>query len=131
MPVRTVGEQELALLHHIAENGPATVGEAAAAFGTPRNLARSTVLTMMERLRKKKHLDRRLVDGVYRYRTRASSAELVRGSIRRFVEAHLGGSIVPLVAYLHESTALTEADRRELEALLDTLRTATNTESRR
>jgi predicted transcriptional regulator len=131
MPVQTIGEQELALLHHVAENGPATVGEVAATFGTRRDLARSTVLTMMERLRKKKQLDRRLVEGVYRYRTRASSEELVRGSIRRFVESHLGGSIVPLVAYLQESASLTEADRREIEALLDGLSAATEKESRR
>ena len=131
MPVQTIGEQELALLRHIADHGSATVGEVAATFGTRRNLARSTVLTMMERLRKKKHLDRRLVEGVYRYRTHASSKELVRGSIRRFVESHLGGSIVPLVAYLHESTSLTEADRRDLEALLDGLRAANDKESQR
>ena len=32
-------------------------------FGSERGLARSTVLTMMERLRKKGHLGRRLLDG--------------------------------------------------------------------
>ena len=47
----SVGEQELALLRHIADRDGATVGEAAEEFGAPRRLARSTVLTMMERRR--------------------------------------------------------------------------------
>ena len=42
-----------------------------------------------ERLRKKGFLNRRLVDGVYRYQARASSAELTSGAIRRFVEKYL------------------------------------------
>ena len=50
---KTVGDQELALLRYVSEHNDATVGEAAAGFGQPRQLARSTVLTMMERLRKK------------------------------------------------------------------------------
>ena len=49
----TIGDQELALLQHIDESGAASVGEVAASFGEPRGLARSTVLTMMERLRGK------------------------------------------------------------------------------
>ena len=81
MPESSIGEQELALLRHIADRGSATVGEAADEFGAARNLARSTVLTMMERLRRKGHLARRLQDGVYRYRARASSAELLKDAV--------------------------------------------------
>ena len=55
----TIGDQELALLHHIDECGHASVGEVAVGFGEPRGLARSTVLTMMERLRSKGYLKRR------------------------------------------------------------------------
>ena len=55
---KTIGDQELALLQYIAEQGDASVGEVAAAFGESRGLARSTVLTMMERLRAKDYLQR-------------------------------------------------------------------------
>ena len=51
MKTRTIGDQELALLRYVAEEGPVTVGQAAEGFGAPRGLARSTVLTVMERLR--------------------------------------------------------------------------------
>jgi predicted transcriptional regulator len=130
LAVRSIGGQELALLRHIADRGGATVGEVVAQFGTERRLARSTVLTMMERLRQKGHLDRRLADGVFRYRTRTSSAELLHGAVSRFVERHLGGSVAPLVAYLQESADLSEADRREIEQLLETLQSSRKEEPR-
>lgn len=58
MPPVTIGEQELALLHYIAEHEPASVGDVASGFGEPRALARSAVLTMMERLHSKGYLKR-------------------------------------------------------------------------
>ncbi len=63
---KPVGDQELALLHFIAGRGPTSVAQAVEGFGQPRALARSTVLTMMERLRRKGHLTRRPSEGIYR-----------------------------------------------------------------
>jgi predicted transcriptional regulator len=114
----SIGEQELALLRHIADSGGLTVGEAAEGFGATRELARSTVLTMMERLRRKGHLARRLVDGVYRYRARTTSAELMKGAVRRFVERYLDGSVTPFLAYLSEAGQVSDAQLRELEEIV-------------
>jgi predicted transcriptional regulator len=121
VPESTIGEQELALLRHIADRGGATVGEAADEFGAPRGLARSTVLTMMERLRRKRHLDRRLVGGVYQYRTRASSGELLKTAVRRFVERNLDGSLSPFFAYLSEAGEVSERELQELEKIVGRL----------
>jgi predicted transcriptional regulator len=112
----SIGDQELSLGRHLADCGGATVGEVAAAYGEPRGLARSTVLTMMERLRRKGFLTRRLVDGVYRYHARRTSAELTQGAIRRFVERSLDGSVAPFVAYLTETAELSDVELRELQA---------------
>ncbi|RPJ57432.1 MAG: BlaI/MecI/CopY family transcriptional regulator [Acidobacteria bacterium] len=117
----TIGEQELALLRHIADRPDATVGEVAEAFGQSHGLARSTVLTMMERLRKKGYLGRRLRGGVYRYRAETSSAEVLRGLVRRFVERSLGGSVAPFVAYLNETRDLSDDELKELENLVSKL----------
>ena len=121
-PPRTVGDQELALLRYVGDRVDATVGEAAAGFGQPRQLARSTVLTMMERLRKKGYLGRRLVAGVYRYAPRRSPDSAVGRAVESFVERALGGSISPFVAYLAERQALSEAELAELETVLARLR---------
>ena len=114
----TIGEQEMALLRHIADRGSVTVGEAAEEFGSPRELARSTVLTMMERLRQKGHLSRRMAEGVYRYKTLASSADLLKGAVQRFVERNLGGSVSPFLAYLSDAGELSEKERRDLEKIV-------------
>jgi predicted transcriptional regulator len=114
----SIGEQELALLRHIADRGAVTAGEAADEFGVPRGLARSTVLTMMERLRSKGHLGRRLLDGVYRYRARASSAELLKDAVQRFVERNLEGSVSPFLAYLSEASQVSDTELRELEDIV-------------
>ena len=127
----SIGDQELALLRFVGDRGGATVGEAAEGFGDPRHLARSTVLTMMERLRRKGHLGRKAVDGVYRYQTRVSSAELLRGVVRRFVEGNLGGSLTPFVAYLSESSDVTPDELRQLEEAVARLQSRTTKEPRR
>ena len=114
----TIGEQELALLRHIADSGGTSVAEAVEAFGSSRGLARSTVLTMMERLRRKRYLGRRAAGGVYRYRARTSSADLLKRAVGRFVERNLGGSLAPFLAYLSESSAVSDAELRELEELV-------------
>jgi predicted transcriptional regulator len=121
MTQQSIGEQELALLRHIADRGAVSVGEAADDFGAPRGLARSTVLTMMERLRRKGHLARRLLDGVYRYRARASSAELLKGAVQRFVERSLDGSVGPFLAYLSEADDLSDDELQELEGIVSRL----------
>lgn len=130
MPPATIGEQELALLRHIAERGGATVADVVEHFGAANGLARSTVITMMDRLRKKGYLGRRLAGGVYRYQARASSDELTRGAIRRFVDRNLGGSVAPFVAYLSESARLTDAEVKELKAVLARLQSARRKDSR-
>lgn len=117
----TIGEQELALLRHVADVGDATVGEVADSFGAARGLARSTVLTVMERLRRKGWVSRRLSGGVYRYKARASSAALLRDVVERFVDGPLGGSVAPFVAYLSEARDVSDAELAELEALVERL----------
>ena len=116
--VKSIGDQELALLRYVAEQGSLTVGQAAEGFGAPRGLARSTVLTMMERLRKKGHLGRRQVDGVYQYAPRTAPGAAIRQAVQTFVDKTLGGSISPFVTYLAERERLTEEDVAELETLL-------------
>jgi len=122
MPPTSLGDQELALLRHVADAGAVTVAEVVESFGEPRGLARSTVLTMMERLRRKGHLGRRMVGGVYRYKASESSTDVLRGIVHRFVERTLGGSVAPFVAYLNDSAALTDEEWQDLQKVVERLR---------
>lgn len=123
MSTRRPGDQELALLTWLAERPAVTVGEVAEDYGTPRGLARSTVLTMMERLRKKGHLSRRRVEGVFRYRADAAPGEVLKDAVGSFVARTLGGSVSPFVAYLSDEADVSADDLAELEQLVARLQT--------
>src|SRR5688572_21433920 len=117
-PLKSIGDQELALLRFVGEAGSVTVGQAAGRFGQARRLARSTVLTMMERLRKKGHLSRKVQDGLYHYATRTAHGTVVKEAVKSFVDRTLDGSIAPFVAYLGERAEVSDDDLAELKALL-------------
>lgn len=114
----SIGDQELALLHYLAEHEPASVGEVAAGYGEERGLARSTVLTMMERLRVKGYLKRRHVKGIYRYNTATGPGEAMRSAVGQFVEKTLSGSVSPFVAWMSERATVSDNELAELEALV-------------
>lgn len=114
----SIGDQELALLQHIDECGAASVGEVATSFGEPRGLARSTVLTMMERLRGKGYLKRRQLKGLFRYSTATGAGEAVRSAVGSFVEKTLSGSVSPFVAWMSERAEVSDTELAELEALV-------------
>ena len=118
---KTIGDQELALLQYVAQQGDASVGEVAADFGEARGLARSTVLTMMERLRTKGYLQREQDEGVYRYSSTAEQQEVVNGAVGSFVEKTLQGSISPFVAWMSEKAEVSDNELAELEALVSKL----------
>ena len=117
----SIGDQELALLHYLAQHEHASVGEVAAAFGESRGLARSTVLTMMERLRGKGYLKRRQVKGMYRYSTATGPGEAMRSAVGSFVEKTLSGSVSPFVAWMSEHAEVSDTELAQLEALVTQL----------
>ena len=117
----TIGGQELELLRWIEARDSVSAGEATAGFGADRGLARSTVLTMLERLRGKGHLRRRAARGVYRYRVAVGAGEAVRRAVSEFVERTLSGSVAPMVDYLVERERLAPEERAELERWIERL----------
>ena len=118
---KAVGEQELAVLRYVAEHGPATVGEVAERYGEAQGLARSTILTVMERLRAKGHLTRRKVEGVFQYASRVPTGELLRGVVGDFVQRALAGSLSPFAAYLAEADAVSDEELAQLQDVVNRL----------
>ena len=112
---KAVGDQELAVLRYVAEHGPATVGEVAERYGERQGLARSTILTVMERLRAKGHLTRHKVEGVYQYASRVPKAELLRGVVGDFVQRALAGSLSPFAAYLAQAETVSDEELQQLQ----------------
>lgn len=118
---RALGDQELELLRFVADKGPCTVRWTADTFGVEAGLARTTVLTMMERLRRKGYLVREEGDGAFLYRTAESKGEVMREVVGDFVRKTLGGSVSPFVAYLAQGQKLSHDEVRQLRELVDRL----------
>ena len=118
---KSIGDQELALLLQLDQQGDASVGEIAAQFGQSRGLARSTVLTMMERLRTKGYLRRRRSGGVYRYSTTSGEKDVVHEAVSTFVERTLQGSVSPFFAWMSARGKVSDEELAELQQLVEKL----------
>lgn len=115
-----LGEQESALLAWVANNAPASVAQIVAGFGSSRGLARTTVTTMLDRLRAKGYLAREKSGSSFVYAPQGEHETQLRGVVGRFVERTLGGSLDPFVAYLSDAQ-LSESQREQLRALVERL----------
>jgi predicted transcriptional regulator len=109
---------EWEVLQYIIEHYPITVREVAERFAETHGHARTTVLTMMERLREKGYLTRHKVDGVNRYSPSEPKTDLLQGLVRDFVQKALGGSVSPFVAYLGKEAHLKPEELDELKQLV-------------
>src|SRR5690349_8492556 len=90
-----LGDLQLEVMRFLADREPMSVGEVAVQFGKPRGLARTTVLTVMERLREKGYLSRTKEGAAFRYAAHAGKTDLQQGLVRDFVERALEGSVSP------------------------------------
>ena len=118
---RSLGELELDTLRFVSEHAPMTVGEVAKSYGAPRGLARTTVLTVMERLRTKGYLLRRRESGIYRYSPRIDQRDLLSNLVGDFVQKSLGGSLSPFVSYFVDTGKLDPGQIEQLQQLVDLL----------
>ncbi len=117
-PTEPLGRLELEVLRYVADHQPASVREVATHFAKISGQARTTLLTVMERLRAKRYLKRRKVAGIHRYTATVVQADLLRRMVGEFVDDVLGGSVSPFVAYLSRSSLLSDNEARKLEQLL-------------
>lgn len=117
-PKAPLGSTEIEILRYIGDHHPISVGDVAERFAQTTGQARTTVLTIMERLRRKGHLTRKRVGGVYRYSPKVAKQDLLRGLVQNFVDTTLGGSVSPFVAFLCESAPISEDDLETLGQLV-------------
>ena len=113
-----LGDLELETFNFVAWRAPVSVGEAAAEFGAPRGLARTTILTVMENLRKKGYLKREKTGDVFHYTAQIAPTTVLKEMVSDFVKHTLSGSLTPFVAYAAETQELTPDELAELERLI-------------
>ena len=113
---------EMEIINYIMDHQPVTVRRVTQAMSSRRagrSPARTTVLTLMERLRAKRWLTRQRSPDGFVYSLRVSKAALLRNLVGDFVTNALGGSMSPFVAYLTEQAKLTDRQAEELRKIID------------
>src|SRR5437870_5353487 len=107
---------ELEIMHVLWATGPVNVQTVQQHL--ERELAYTTVQTMLNILLRKGKVKRALKDRAYFYRPAVSRSQVVRSSVRDLVERMFGGSAESLVMSLIEDRHLTRAKLARLEKLL-------------
>jgi predicted transcriptional regulator len=118
-----IGRAELRVLGYIQRHGPVTHRQVADHFAAVEGVSRTTVLNVLIRLVRKRHLKRkRGKAGIYVYTSSEERPRLLRRMIGQFVGDVLGGSVSPFVAYLADKVDdLSDEDKAELAELLKQL----------
>lgn len=110
-----LGQVQLEVLQFIADHHPIRVADVAEHFASK---ARTTILTVMEKLREKGYLTRKKRDGAFHYSPRLAASDVMAGVVHRFIEESLGGSVTPFIAYLADSRGLTDGELAKLKSLV-------------
>ena len=119
-PVLT--EQELEIMKVVWERDSATVRDVYETLRERRQIAYTTVMTMMRILERKGHLKVRKSDRAYVYRPARPRQRVVGEMVREFVDRVFGGAAEPLVQHLVRDRHLSEDDLREIAAHLKSRR---------
>ena len=107
---------ELEIMHVLWETGPANVQTVQQRL--PRELAYTTVQTMLNILHRKGKVKRTLKDRAYFYRPAVSRSQVVRQAVSDLVEHLFGGSVESLVMSLVETKHLDAEKLSRLNKLL-------------
>ena len=118
-PQNTLTPQELAIMKVIWRLGKATVREVFDALREQREIAYTTVMTMMGVLEKKGHLKKSLVDRAHVFTPVKQQQEVVGNMVRDFVERVFDGASESLLLALAKDNKLTPKQRRLVKKLIE------------
>ena len=108
---------ELEIMQVLWETGPATVQQVQKEL--ERELAYTTVQTMLTVLHRKQKVKRALKDKAYIYKPAVSRSKFTGHAVRDFLDRLFGGSAEGLVMNLLQEKHLTPAKLAELHALIE------------
>ena len=115
----TLTPHELAIMKVVWRLEEATVRDVYEALRAKREIAYTTVMTMMKILETKKHLKKTQDDRAHVYRPSKPKDQVLGGMVREFVNRVFNGSAEPLLMHLIEDSNLTP---KELDELTRTIR---------
>ena len=118
-PKRSVPtDQELEILKVIWQRGQASVREVYNDLLKQREIAYTTVLTMMGILERKGHLQKARGERAYVYCPVESQDETQQRMVKEFVDRVFNGSAGPLLVHLVADSAISKEELAEVESLV-------------
>ena len=118
-PNLTLTPQELAIMKVVWSLEKATVRDVHAALLQKRQVAYTTVMTMMRILEEKGYLKKVQVDRAYVYKPAKPRQQVVGAIVRDFVDRVFDGASDSLLLHLASDNTLTDKQRRIVKQLIE------------
>lgn len=117
-----LGNAELGVLKALWDKGPATVRDVLVHLhGTGRQVAYTTVQTLLTRLERKRFVASDKSSLAYVYRAKISRERVTRSRLGTLLSQMYDGAVGPLVLQLVRTERLTSEELDELQKLIDKL----------
>ncbi len=116
-----LGETEMEVLHHVWALGEATVADVRTRILDEREVAYTTVMTVLKNLTEKGYLAYRQDGRSYVYRPARPRESVQHSLLRHLMQKVFHGSPMALVQTLVRNEELSDAERREIQHLIDQL----------
>jgi len=110
---------ETEIFRIIAELGQATIQQIHEALRPDRGVVYKTVLTLVRRLEKKGYVRHKARGKAHVYVPGVKREDVVRGSVRDFVDRLFGGDPGPLVQFLAEDGQIDAEEFERLRKIID------------
>jgi BlaI family penicillinase repressor len=112
-------EAQMEIMNVVWDKGEATVAEVRAKLPGRRELARNTILTVMDRLVEKGWLLRDTAGHAHRYRAAVTREATLNALVGRLVATTFGGSAEGLVMALLHGRGVSKQEAERIRAMID------------
>jgi len=113
-PTATLTPQELAIMKVVWELEAATVRDVYERLRARRDVAYTTVLTMMKILEQKGYVTKERADRAFVYRAARPRQQVLGGMVREFIDRVFDGASRPMLVHLVKQTKLSDRERKAL-----------------
>ena len=113
-----LGELELEVMKILWDRGRSSVLQVAEHLSKQKGYARTTILTIIQRLHKKGFLKRKKEDGVYRYEPTQKRQQVMGRLLNQFIDRVFDGSSTSLVQQL-TGAKMSDEELDQIKAIID------------
>ena len=116
-----LGETEMEVLHHVWDLGEATVADVRERVLKERDIAYTTIMTVMKKLADKGYLQYHKEGRTYVYAPAQEPNKVQHNLLRRLMESVFEGSPMALVQTLVQHEDLSDKERNEIRQMIDAM----------